>query len=166
MSSSKPFKTETGWAVKTPSGETWEYMTEAAAQDFANSLAAEEPLTLADMIRPAPGKIAVLVESKSERTPSGLLIPLDTARSIHEEKATQGTVIAKGDEDDEDEESFVKLGDVVLFGKYTGTKIKYRPERPANEPQADQETVIIMTEASVLAVLLTPEQAANFKVRG
>lgn len=163
MSSSKPFKTETGWAVKTPSGETWEYVTEAAAQDFANSLAAEEPLTLADMIRPAPGKIAVLVESKSERTPSGLLIPIDTVRSIHEEKATQGTVISKGDEDDD---SFVNIGDVVLFGKYTGTKIKYRPERPANEPQADQETVIIMTEASVLAVLLTPEQAANFKVRG
>lgn len=120
-------------------------------------------VSLADMIRPAPGKIAVLVESKSERTPSGLLIPVDTVRSIHEEKATQGTVISKGDEDDD---SFVNIGDVVLFGKYTGTKIKYRPERPANEPQADQETVIIMTEASVLAVLLTPEQAANFKVRG
>lgn len=119
--------------------------------------------SLGDLIRPLPGKVAVLVESKKEWTPSGLFIPVDTARSVHEERATQGTVIAIG-EDEEDLESAplpIKKGDVVIFGKYTGTRIVYQPDR-----MKDRETVIVMQVSSILAVLMSPEEARNLKVRG
>lgn len=114
---------------------------------------------LADLIVPMPGKIAVLVESKATRTPSGLFIPEDVAKSIHEEKATFGEVIAVG-EDDDSSPGIIKVGDVVLFGKYTGTRVKYRAQRGA-----DPEQVIVMNESSVLAILKEKDVAKDITVR-
>jgi len=126
-----------------------------------------DEVNFADLIRPMPGKIAVLVETKSQRTPSGLYIPEDTARSIHEEKATQGTVVAVGSSvDDEDSDldapTPVSLGDVVLFGKYTGTVLKYQPDDRTKDPQK----IVIMSASAILAVLMSPDQAKSFNVRG
>lgn len=67
-----------------------------------------QPLGARVLIRP-------LVDSES-RTSSGLYIP-ETAK----EKPQTGEVVAIGDEEDEIK---VKVGQKVLFPKYTGTEIK------------------------------------------
>lgn len=117
----------------------------------------EKPqVSLGDMIQPLAGKVAVLVETKDEITAGGLYIPVETARSVHEDRPTRGVVVAVGDDVDE-----VEVGQTVIFGKYTGTKIKYQIDRSVSA-----ETVIIMDERSILTVLLSPEEASNIKVRG
>lgn len=123
----------------------------------------EESVSLGDMVQPLSGKIAVLVNTKDEITPQGLLIPESTARSIHEERPTSGEVVAVGDEVDE-----VEVGDIVVFGKYTGTRLSFQPKDSDGKPDRTKpkETVIVMDERSVLAIVLTPEQAANIKVKG
>jgi chaperonin GroES len=67
-----------------------------------------QPLGARVLIRP-------LVDTES-RTSSGLYIP-ETAK----EKPQTGEVVAIGDEEDEIK---VKVGQKVLFPKYTGTEIK------------------------------------------
>lgn len=130
------------------------------------------PIGLGDMILPMPGKIAVKVDTKNEITPGGLYIPEATARTIHEARATQGVVVAHGDDDDEDDDNLdappprTKIGDTVLFGKYTGTKITWQPPTPEGEKvKPPREEVIVMYEKDVLAILLSPEQAKNIKVK-
>ena len=61
----------------------------------------------------------VLVEPKpaEEKTASGLIIP-DSAK----EKPQQGTVVAVGS-GTKDVTMQIKVGDVVLYGKYAGTEI-------------------------------------------
>lgn len=128
---------------------------------------ADEGLTkrLQDLIVPMPGKIAVLVSTRDEITPQGLFIPVETARSLHEERPTQGVVVAIGDDeilttDDEDASGAIEIGDHVIFGKYTGTKISYQPDR-----KVPKETVVIMREADILCILRTPTEADKLKVR-
>ena len=67
-----------------------------------------QPLGARVLIRP-------LIDEES-RTSSGLYVP-ETAK----EKPQTGEVIAVGDEEDEIK---VKVGQKVLFPKYTGTEIK------------------------------------------
>lgn len=127
-------------------------------------------VTLGEMIRPMPGKLAVLINTKDEITPQGLFIPRDLVASIHEQRPTSGKVVAIGDEgeDSSDPDSDlqtpprrVSLGDTVLFGKYSGTKISWQ-----NPTKRDhKEEVVILLERDILAVLISPEQAANIKVK-
>ena len=70
-------------------------------------------------------------------TAGGLIIP-DTAK----EKQQQGTVIAVGS-GKKDEPMELKVGDVVLYGKYAGTEV--------NSP--DGKTYMIMRQSDVLAVI-------------
>lgn len=147
-----------------------EYNLEYLKQEQMRNIAPKEPeaLSLGDLIKPLFNRIAVQVETKKELMPSGLYIPIETARTVHEQRATQGTVVAVSWADDEDEgdddlESAphrVSVGDVVLFGKYTGTSIFWQPDRTQ-----DRQQVILMQEKDVLAVLLSPEQARNIKVK-
>ena len=62
----------------------------------------------------------VLVEAApaEEKTAGGLIIP-DTAQ----EKPQKGTVIAVGPGKKKEEPMTVKVGDKVLYGKYSGTEI-------------------------------------------
>lgn len=53
-----------------------------------------------------------------EKTASGIYIPESA-----QEKPQRGTVVAVG-EGKKDEPMTVKVGDVVLYGKYSGTEIK------------------------------------------
>lgn len=123
---------------------------------------------LADLIDPMPGKIAVLIATRDEITPQGLLIPYETARSLHEGRAVQGTVVAIGEPDpdfDDDEELSLpprklKLGDHVVFSKFTGTKITWQPDRTK-----ERQEVLIMMEGDVLAIIRNPDEAKNLKVR-
>jgi chaperonin GroES len=67
------------------------------------------PLADRVLIEPVPAE---------EKTASGIIIP-DTAK----EKPLKGTVIAAGN-GKKDEPMSVKVGDVVLYGQYSGTEIK------------------------------------------
>jgi len=70
-------------------------------------------------IKYKPLKDRVLVEpaKAEEKTASGIIIP-DSAK----EKPQKGTVIAVG-EGKKDEPMTLKAGDVVIYGKYSGTEI-------------------------------------------
>jgi chaperonin GroES len=86
------------------------------------------------MIRPLGARVLVRPLEEESRTSSGLFIP-DTAK----EKPQTGEVVAVGDEEDVIK---VKVGQKVLFPKYTGTDI--------NLDGADH---IIMESDDILAVL-------------
>jgi chaperonin GroES len=92
-------------------------------------------------IRPLYDRVIVERQEADEMTKSGLYIP-DTAK----EKPIQGRVLAVGNgKRNEKGESFaleVKEGDKVLFGKYSGTEIKFEgAER------------IILREDEILAII-------------
>jgi chaperonin GroES len=63
------------------------------------------------------GKILVEPREAEEKTVSGIIIP-DSAK----EKPQQGTVVLAG-EAKKDEPMEVKVGDVVVYGKYSGTEL-------------------------------------------
>lgn len=111
---------------------------------------------LAELIDPAPGRVAILVKNKEQFTAAGLYIPVETARSIHEERATSGYVIATGDGAGD----FVQPGDFIVFGKYSGTQIRYYRTRQ------DFDTIIVMSESSILGKMKEPEDHSKLKVRG
>jgi chaperonin GroES len=81
---------------------------------------------MAAKIRPLHDRIIVKRIDLEEKTPGGLIIP-DTAK----EKPQEGKVIAIGPGKYEDGKLIavdVKLGDKVLFGKYSGAEIKLNGE--------------------------------------
>ena len=92
-------------------------------------------------IRPLQDRIIVKRIDSDEKTSSGLYIP-DTAK----EKPSRGKVIACGKgkvrEDGTIQPLDLKVGDPILFGKYSGTDIK-----------VDGEELLIMREDDVLAVV-------------
>ncbi len=80
----------------------------------------------------------VLIEplKAEERTQGGIIIP-DSAK----EKPQSGKVIAVGP-GSKDEPMEVKVGDVVLYGKYAGTEISY-----------ESKDYLIMSQSDILAVV-------------
>jgi chaperonin GroES len=80
---------------------------------------------------------------EEEKTKGGIIIP-DTAQ----EKPQEGEVLAVGpgarDEDGERIDMDVKVGDRVLFGKWSGTEVKI-----------DGEDLLIMKESDIMGVLET-----------
>ena len=80
----------------------------------------------------------VVIEPKEAetKTAAGLYIP-DTAK----EKPQQGTVVAAGP-GKKDEEMEVKVGDVVLYGKYSGTEVT-----------VDDKKYLIMKQSDILAII-------------
>ncbi len=76
---------------------------------------------MADLkIRPLGDRVIIEASSAEEKTAGGLIIP-DTAK----EKPQQGTVVAVGP-GTADEKMTLKVGDAVLYGKYSGTEISYQ----------------------------------------
>ena len=63
------------------------------------------------------GKILVQPQAAEEKTVSGIIIP-DSAK----EKPQVGTVVLVG-ADKNDEPMELKVGDVVFYGKYSGTEL-------------------------------------------
>jgi chaperonin GroES len=80
----------------------------------------------------------VLIEplKAEEKTVGGIIIP-DSAK----EKPQSGKVIAVGP-GSKDEPMEVKVGDVVLYGKYAGTEISY-----------EKKDYLIMSQSDILAVV-------------
>jgi chaperonin GroES len=91
--------------------------------------------------RPLHDRVAVKRLEEEQKTAGGIIIP-DTAA----EKPQQGEVIAVGDgargDDNEIIPLDVKVGDRVLFGKWSGTEVK-----------VDGEDILIMKESDLLGVL-------------
>lgn len=74
-------------------------------------------------IRPLSDKLVIKVVEDAEQTSGGIFIP-DSAK----EKPQKGEVIAVGpgktNEKGEKEELGVKVGEIVLYAKYSGTDVK------------------------------------------
>ena len=91
--------------------------------------------------RPLHDRVLVRRIEQSAKTAGGIIIP-DTAK----EKPMEGEVVAIGPgargEDGTLHPLDVKPGDLVLFGKWSGTEIKL-----------DGEDLIIMKESDILGVL-------------
>ena len=93
-------------------------------------------------IRPLQDRVLVKrLEEEVEKTKGGIIIP-DTAK----EKPQQGKVIAVGKGKPNDDGKVtpldVKVGDTILFGKYSGSEIKL-----------DGEEHLIMREDDILGVV-------------
>ena len=67
--------------------------------------------------KPLADRVLVKPEAAEEKTASGIIIP-DTAK----EKPQKGKIIAVGD-GTPDHNMNVKVGDRVLYGKYSGTEL-------------------------------------------
>jgi chaperonin GroES len=93
-------------------------------------------------IRPLQDRVLVKrLEDEVEKTKGGIIIP-DTAK----EKPQQGKVMAVGKGKVNDDGKLtpldVKVGDTILFGKYSGSEVKL-----------DGEEHLIMREEDILGVL-------------
>ena len=73
--------------------------------------------------RPLHDRVLIKVIDSEEKTSGGIIIP-DTAK----EKPQEGEVVAVGpgakSEDGKISPMDVKVGDIVLFGKWSGTEVK------------------------------------------
>ncbi len=87
-------------------------------------------------IKPLGDRVLVEPAAAEEKTASGIIIP-DTAK----EKPQRGTVVAVG-EGKKDEPITVKIGDSVLYGKYSGTELNY-----------EGADYLIMRESDIYAIL-------------
>ena len=92
-------------------------------------------------LTPLGSRIVVKPLKREEKTKSGLVLP-DTST----DKPTEANVIAVGPGDRDDDGKRipmdVKVGDHILYAKYTGTEFKI-----------DDEDVLILSEKDVLAVI-------------
>ncbi|MCL2779388.1 MAG: co-chaperone GroES [Polyangiaceae bacterium] len=92
-------------------------------------------------IRPLQDRVILKRVKEEEKTKGGIIIP-DTAK----EKPIEGEVVAVGNgkvlDDGSVKKVDVKVGDRVLFGKYSGTEVKI-----------DGDERLIVREDDILAVL-------------
>ena len=70
-------------------------------------------------IQPLSDRVLVSPQEAETKTSSGIYIP-DSAK----EKPQQGKVVAVG-KGNKDHQMTVKVGDIVLYGKYSGSELKY-----------------------------------------
>ncbi len=87
-------------------------------------------------INPLADRVLILPAAAEEKTIGGIIIP-DSAK----EKPLKGEVIAVG-HGTKEEEMVLKVGDVVLYGKYAGTEV-----------EDEGTTYIIMRQNDVMATI-------------
>jgi len=91
--------------------------------------------------RPLHDRVVVKALDAEEKTAGGIIIP-DTAQ----EKPMQGKVIAVGPGGRGDDGKIfkpdVKKGDVILYGKWSGTEVKI-----------DGDDLLIMKESDIMGIL-------------
>jgi chaperonin GroES len=87
-------------------------------------------------IKPLADRVLIEPMAAEEKTATGIIIP-DTAK----EKPQKGTVVAVGP-GTKDEKMEVKTGDVVLYGKYSGTELTI-----------NGKDYLIMKQSDVLAII-------------
>ena len=91
--------------------------------------------------RPLHDRVLVKRVEQDEKTAGGIIIP-DTAK----EKPSEGQIVAAGTGARREDGSIVKMevkaGDMVLFGKWSGTEVSI-----------DGEELLIMKESDILGVI-------------
>ena len=87
-------------------------------------------------ITPLADRVVIAPAAAEETTAAGIIIP-DTAK----EKPQKGTIVAIGTGKPE-EPLTVKVGDTVLYGKYSGTDITI-----------EGEDLLIMRESDIYAIV-------------
>ena len=91
--------------------------------------------------KPLRDRVLVKFSTEEEKTAGGLFIP-DSAK----EKPQRGTIIAVGSgkitDDGKRQSMDVKVGDTVLFDKYSGSKIRI-----------DDEDYLIIREEDILGIV-------------
>ena len=91
--------------------------------------------------RPLHDRVLVRRVEAEEKTAGGIIIP-DSAQ----EKPSEGEVVAIGegtrDDDGDRIPLYVKAGDRILFGKWSGTEIKI-----------DGEDLLIMKESDIMGIM-------------
>ena len=94
-----------------------------------------------DKIQPLSDRVVVQALEETEQMRGGLYIP-DTAK----EKPMQGTIVALGpgklSDENERIKPDVKVGQKVLYGKYSGTEVS-----------VDGEEFLILRESDILAII-------------
>ena len=88
------------------------------------------------MIKPLADRVLVAPVDAEQQTSGGIFIP-DTAK----EKPQKGKIIAVGS-GKQDEPMTVKVGDIVLYGKYSGTELSL-----------EGNDYLIMRESDILAII-------------
>ncbi len=92
-------------------------------------------------IRPLHDRVIVRRVEQDEKTAGGIIIP-DTAK----EKPIQGEVVAAGPGGRDDSGKLipldVKVGDIVLFGKWAGTEVKLSGEE-----------LLVLKESDIIGVV-------------
>ena len=103
-------------------------------------MATKSATTVKVNVNPLADRVVIKALEESEQMRGGLYIP-DTAK----EKPQQGEIVAVGPgrfEKDKRVPMDVKVGDTVLYGRYTGTEVTI-----------DGEPLLILRESEVLAVI-------------
>ena len=99
--------------------------------------------------RPLHDRVLIKVLDSEEKTSGGIIIP-DTAK----EKPQEGEVVAVGPGAKNDEGKItpmdVKIGDVVLFGKWSGTEVKI-----------DGKEYSIMKESDIMGISKRKKNNSN-----
>ena len=92
-------------------------------------------------IKPLGDRVIVKPKEAEETTKGGIILP-DTAK----EKPVEGTIVAVGEgkttEDGKLIKLTVKVGDAILYGKYSGTEVKI-----------DGDEYLIMRESDVYGIV-------------
>ena len=101
--------------------------------------------------RPLHDRVLIEVLDSSEKTAGGIIIP-DTAQ----EKPQEGKVVAIGSGAKTDDGKIiqmdVKVGDKVLFGKWSGTEVKINGEE-----------LCIMKESDIMGIITTKPKSKSKK---
>ena len=87
-------------------------------------------------IQPLSDRVLVAPQEAETKTSSGIYIP-DSAK----EKPQQGKIVAVG-KGNKDHDMTVKVGDTVLYGKYSGSELKF-----------EGVDYLIMREEDILAII-------------
>jgi chaperonin GroES len=97
--------------------------------------------TASKKLRPLGDRVVVKPSAREEMTKSGIVLP-DTAK----EKPQEGTILAVGPgrvlDDGKREAMDIKVGQKVLYGKYSGTEFK-----------VDGDDLLIVSQKDILAIV-------------
>jgi chaperonin GroES len=99
--------------------------------------------------RPLHDRVVVKRVAEEEKTKGGIIIP-DTAK----EKPMEGEIVAVGPGARDEKGTLValdvKVGDRILFGKWSGTEVKL-----------DGVDLLIMKESDIMGILEIPAKSAK-----